>query len=291
MKWLERLNDALEYIENNLENNISYEEAARLACCSVWHFQKMFSYIAEIPLSEYIRRRRMTNAAFELQSTDIRIIDLSLKYGYDSPTSFNRAFRSIHGISPSQARNTGITLTAYPKINFSLTIKGNKQLQYRIENKEAFSISGLKKELHLNIENNFKILPAYWKKSKTTGVFKKLHKIAYKNLEPIMGVTIYENSKKLQHYIAIITPDEKISDTFKYTIPASKWVIFNCTGAMPDAIQELYKRFYTEWLPNSGYEYTMKKDIELYYPGDEKSPDYKFELWFSIKKTNSDKIK
>lgn len=102
MEWLERLNQSVHYIEENLSNNISYEHAARIACCSTFHFQRMFPYLAGISLSEYIRRRRMTAAAFDLQTSDIKIIDLALKYGYDSPTSFNRAFQSVHGISPSE---------------------------------------------------------------------------------------------------------------------------------------------------------------------------------------------
>ena len=98
MEWLIRLGKAVEYIENNLDNEISYDEAAEIACCSTFYFRRMFSYVAGISLSEYIRRRRMTQAAFELQKADIKVIDVALKYGYTSPTAFNRAFKSVHGI-------------------------------------------------------------------------------------------------------------------------------------------------------------------------------------------------
>src|SRR5512139_1992193 len=104
MEWLERLNQSINYIEENLSSTISYEHATQIACCSTFHFQRMFSYIAGIPLSEYIRRRRMTAAAFDLQTTNLKIIDLALQYGYDSPTSFNRAFQGVHGVPPSVAR-------------------------------------------------------------------------------------------------------------------------------------------------------------------------------------------
>ncbi len=106
MEWLSRMNDALEYVESNLESGISYEKAARLACCSVYHFQRMFSYISGIPLSEYIRRRRMTNAAFDLQQ-GAKVLDVALRCGYESPTAFNRAFQSVHGVTPSAAQRTG----------------------------------------------------------------------------------------------------------------------------------------------------------------------------------------
>ena len=128
MEWIERLNEAVEYIETNLENKIDYGEASKIACCSVYHFQRMFSYIAGVTLGEYIRRRKMTKAAFELQRSNIKILELAVKYGYDSPTSFNRAFQSIHKISPSVARNKNIVLKTYPKLIFSLSIKGEEEL-------------------------------------------------------------------------------------------------------------------------------------------------------------------
>ncbi|MGF3194913.1 helix-turn-helix transcriptional regulator [Facklamia sp. P13055] len=104
MKWLENLSNAIAYIEDNLEEEISYDEVVRIACCSTYYFQRIFSYVTGISLSEYIRRRRMTQAAFELQRTNQKVIDVALKYGYSSPTAFNRAFQSVHGIAPFVAK-------------------------------------------------------------------------------------------------------------------------------------------------------------------------------------------
>ena len=118
MEWLKKLGAAIRYIEDNLDKEISYEEAARIACCSPYYFQRIFSYVSGVPLSEYIRRRKMTQAAFELQRTDSKVIEIALKYGYSSPTSFNRAFQSVHGITPTVARAMGSTLQAYPSIQF-----------------------------------------------------------------------------------------------------------------------------------------------------------------------------
>ncbi len=108
MEWIERLNSAVNYIEENIKDTLNLEEVSRIACCSTYHFQRMFAYIADIPLSEYIRRRRMSLAAVDLQSGAEKVIDISLKYGYDSPTAFNRAFKSVHGISPSQAKKKAL---------------------------------------------------------------------------------------------------------------------------------------------------------------------------------------
>ncbi len=101
MEWIEGLNKSMNYIEEHLTEEIDYEQAAKLACCSTYHFQRMFAYMANLPLSEYIRRRRMSLAAVDLQNGDNKIIDVALKYGYNSPTAFNRAFQNIHGIAPS----------------------------------------------------------------------------------------------------------------------------------------------------------------------------------------------
>ena len=121
MEWLKRLGAAIDYIEENLDKEISYDEAAHIACCSTYYFQRIFSYVSGVSLSEYIRRRKMTQAAFELQRTDNKVIDVAHKYGYSSPTSFNRAFQSVHGIAPIAAKSMGCTLCAYPSIQFSIS--------------------------------------------------------------------------------------------------------------------------------------------------------------------------
>ena len=121
MEWLLKLSNAIDYIETNLDNEISYDEVAKIACCSTYYFQRIFAYVTGISLSKYIRRRRMTQAAFELQGSNQRVLDIALKYGYNSPTSFNRAFQNIHGIAPAAAKNIGSTLNAYPPIKFSVS--------------------------------------------------------------------------------------------------------------------------------------------------------------------------
>ena len=136
MEWLRKISAAIDYIETNLDKDLSYEEAARIACCSPYYFQRIFSYISGITLSEYVRRRKMTQAAFELQRTESKVIDIALKYGYSSPTSFNRAFQNVHGITPMLAKNMGCTLSAYPPIKFSIKVTGGEEMSYHIEKKE-----------------------------------------------------------------------------------------------------------------------------------------------------------
>ena len=145
MEWLDKLNKSIEYIEDNLDGEINYEEAAKLACCSCYHYQRMFSYIAGVTLSEYIRNRRMTKAAIDLQNGE-KVMDVSLKYGYESPTFFNRAFKKVHEVSPSMAQKKGTFLKSYSPISFKLAIKGVEEMKYRIEKKEAFRVVGVQRE-------------------------------------------------------------------------------------------------------------------------------------------------
>jgi AraC family transcriptional regulator len=115
---------AMNYIEDNLDNKLEFDTIAQMACCSTYYFQRMFSFIIDMPLAEYIWRRRMTLAAFELQNSNIKIIDLAIKYDYDSPVSFSRAFQNMHGITPSEARDKSMVLKAYPRSSFYISITG-----------------------------------------------------------------------------------------------------------------------------------------------------------------------
>lgn len=284
MEWLERVNLVLEYIEENLDGKIDYAYAAQLACCSTFHFQRMFSYIAGIPLSEYIRRRRMTIAAFELQSCNTKIIDLALKYGYESPTSFNRAFQNVHGICPSAARMRGISLKAFPRISFKISIKGDVEMNYRIEKKEGFRIIGVKEHLSMNMEESFARVPEFWAETIKNGIIPKMCALMDQSLPALLGVSACMDGENFDYYIAVATDKTALENTVDYEIPAATWAIFECVGSMPKAIQELQKRIMSEWLPTSGYEYADAPDIEVYFEGDQYSPTYRSEIWLPIVK-------
>ncbi|MEA4815733.1 MAG: AraC family transcriptional regulator [Lachnospiraceae bacterium] len=284
MEWIDRLNKAIEYIEDNLDGEINYEYAARIACCSAFHFQRMFGYMAGVPLSEYIRRRRMTLAAFDLQATDIKIIDLAMKYGYDSPTAFNRAFRNIHGTAPSKARLKGMSLKAFSRISFTIFVKGDAQMNYKIEKKEAIRIVGVKKHMDMSIEECFEEVPRLWQKTTQSGEIPQIMSLLNEPPFGLLGVSTCMNGKDFDYYIAVATDKKTPSGMEEYEIPAGTWAVFECVGSMPQAIQELQKRIVAEWLPTSGYEYANAPDIEVYFEGDIKSPEYRSEVWLPIVK-------
>jgi AraC family transcriptional regulator len=281
MEWIDRLNQAITYIEKNLEGTIDYNEAAKIACCSTFQFQRMFSYIAGVALSEYIRRRRMSKAAFELQNSAVKILDLAVKYGYDSPTSFSRAFQNIHQITPSNARQRGIILKNYPKLVFGITIKGDTEMQYRIEEKKPLRIVGVRKRIGMVLEKNFETVPEFWKGLRRSKQFSSICGLMNQSPNGILGVTVYQSPKDFFHYIAVASDKRAPEGMFEHEIPAATWAIFECSEPFPNSIQELYRRFYTEWLPFSGYEYAETYDIEV-YPMDDWQVQ-KVEVWFSIK--------
>ncbi len=282
MKWLDQLNRAVDYIEANLEGEIGYDKAAQIACCSTFHFRRMFSYIAGVSLSEYIRRRKMTRAAFELQSSSARVIDLALKYGYDSPTAFNRAFKSVHGLSPQKAKAENTVLKSFLPITFKIQIKGDVDMNYRILSKPAFNIIGVKRHYDMNVEENFKDVPMFWQQT-----YSQIPRIlAQNNQEPnaLLGVSTCMNGQDFDYYIAVASDQTPEADFTVYTVPECTWAVFECVGPMPNAIQSLQKRILTEWLPASGYEYADAPDIEVYFEGDQMADDYVCEVWLPVVK-------
>lgn len=285
MEWLRQISQAIDYIENNLDGEISYDEAARIACCSTYYFQRMFSYIAGISLSEYIRRRRMTRAAFELQTSETKVIDIGSKYGYVSPTSFNRAFQNVHSVAPTMARIEGTKLSAYPRISFHVNVIGGENIMYRVEKKDPIKIAGVKVELTEDISQNFEIVPQFWDNVLKSNSLKKIKELSNKEPYGILGVSVYKGPDEIYYYIASSTDKSVPEDLEEYEIPATTWVIFENDGHFPDSIQTVFKKFLTEWLPFSGYEYAELPDIEVYSTTDEKLKRGHAEVWIAVRKS------
>lgn len=280
MEWVERLNQAMDYIEAHLTEEIDHAQLGRLACCSAYHFQRMFAYMAGVPLGEYIRRRRMSLAAVDLQNGDAKIVEVAQKYGYSSPTAFNRAFQSVHGIAPSAVRGEGVCVKSFPAITFSIAVKGGEAMDYRIETKDAFRIVGVSAPLAKEIEQNFMVVPTLWGQAVQDGTLQRL--AARMDAQPagLLGVSACGEEEPWRYWIAVAST--QAADGFEeYTVPAATWAIFYGEGTN-QSIQELEKRVVTEWLPTSGYEYGSAPDIEVYLNPDPQNA--KFEVWIPVKK-------
>lgn len=280
MEWIERLNEAIGYIEEHLTDEIDYKQLGRIACCSSYHFQRMFAYMAGVPLSEYIRRRRMSLAAVDLQAKDMKIIDVAGKYGYSSPTAFNRAFQSVHGIAPSAVKSEGIPVKSFPPVTFKITVKGVEEMNYRIETKEEFRIVGVSVPLYKEIEKNFTIIPPKWQEITENGTLQKL--IGMMDTPPmgVLGVSTCNDAEEWKYYIAVSTSQMQ-EGLEEYMVPAATWAIFSGQGTN-QSIQELEQRIVTEWLPTSGYEYGSAPDVEVYLNPDPQNAQY--EVWIPVTK-------
>lgn len=278
MEWIDRLNKAINYMEEHITEELDYTKIAKIACCSTYHLQRMFAYMANVPLSEYIRRRRMSLAVSDLQSDGAKIIDIALKYGYNSPTAFNRAFQSVHGIAPSLVKNNGVSLKSYPPISFKITVKGVEEMNYRMEKKEAFHIIGIASPLLKEMEKNFEIVPKMWQQANMDGSIQKLVSSMDSQPKGLLGVSICNDEEEWKYMIAVASTQTGYAFE-EYVVPASTWVVFTGSGTI-QSIQELERRIVTEWLPTSGYEYANAPDIEVYLNADPQNA--KYEVWIPV---------
>ena len=273
MDGLQNWNEALDYLEANLDGDIRTEELRRLAGCSAYHFQRMFSYLAGVPLKEYIRRRRMTRAAAELRGGE-RVLDVALRYGYDSPTAFNRAFQAVHGVAPSLAKQDGVNLKVFPRIRFKFVLKGDVEMEYQIVQRDAFRIIGFRVPIPAEQEESFQVVPKFW--AETGPRLGELISLMSPQLQGVLGVSTCHLEENF--YFILVASDAPVSEGMsEWTVPAAPWA------------QELERRIVTEWLPDSGYEWAQAPDIEVYLsqPGAEKAA---FQVWLPIQKKWVNKI-
>lgn len=281
MNWFKSLNDALEYIEEHIREDIDYDEIARIACCSRYHFLRTFGMITDMNLSEYIRLRRLTLASNDLIATKDKIIDIAMNYGYETPESFTKAFKRFHGVSPSTVRKERITLKAVPPLSFQITIKGEKRMDYRIERKDAFNVVGFARDVTTKNEENYTTIPAFWKEVQEDGSYYNLVEDADKSYG--ISYEYDENLELLKYMIAIDGKESDISNTETLFIPESTWAVFKSVGPMPTAIQKVWKQIYQEWFPATQYQHAQTPELEVYYHGDPSSADYVCEVWIPVK--------
>lgn len=284
MEWLERMNRSIDYIERHLEDGVSIEEAARAAYSSTYHFHRLFHMVTGLTVTEYIRRRRLTLAAQELASTAARVVDVALKYGYDSPESFAKAFRRLHGIAPSEARNPGARLKAFPRMAFQLSLKGVHAMDYRIVEREAFQVVGRVLNTTCRDGANFREIPKFWNDGYAEGWIPRLESLAGKMA---MGVCLPMDPGQddLSYMIGVEAGPELAGEEWTvYTVPALTWAVFTAVGPLPGSIQETFQRIFQEWFPSTNYEHDHGPELEVYLDGDSSAPDYRCEVWIPIVK-------
>jgi AraC family transcriptional regulator len=285
LEWLQRMSNAIDYIEKHLEEPFDVAKIAQVACSSSFHFQRMFHMLTGDTLVEYIRKRRLTLAAQELAVKKVKVIDIALKYGYETPESFAKAFKRIHGVSPTAARLPGMSLKAFPRISFQLSVKGNQNMEYKIVEEKSFQVVGKVLSVSTKDVENFKRIPQFWKECNSDGTCEKLCR--YFQATEILGVCMDMEYEKEQFVYMIAAKKSRTytgSEFVEKTIPASNWAVFTSVGPLPNAIQRVWEGIFQEWFPATGYEHAVAPELEIYPDGDMNGEDYQCEVWIPIVK-------
>jgi AraC family transcriptional regulator len=286
MEWIRAMQRAIDYIEERLTEEIDYAKVAEQAYSSSFHFQRIFHILANMTLGEYIRNRRLSKAGEELAATNAKVIDVALKYGYDSPESFAKAFTRFHGIAPSEARKEGVILKSFNRLSISITLKGGSIMEYQIIKKDSFYV--LVKARSFHMDNHLGLIPEFWDECNQDDTFRILCKNGIK--PEILGICEPEKKgqKTFRYGIGIECAEDTVApEGYEvWKLAAHTWAVFRCVGPMPKAIQELNHRIYTEFFPQSEYEPISDIDFER-YPGENSKADYSAEVWIPVrKKTN-----
>ena len=280
MDWIRTVNNAIAYMEDHLTDRIALEDISKSVNLSVFHFHRAFSMLTEMSPTDYLRKRRLSLAGAELADSDEKVIDIALKYGYETPESFSKAFTRYHGVSPMQVKK-GSPIKFMSRYTVKMVVEGGQIMEYRIEKWEATDLLVHGKIFHA--ETCETEIPKFWDEY-------------YAN----------ENYRKIPGYLGVCAQQKTDGDEFKYCIgcraadvegvpegfeilhlPEYTWAVFKCVGPMPDAIQEMWEKIYKEWLPVSDYELIPDFDIENYLPGDPSSRDYVSEICIPVRKSGS----
>ena len=284
MKWIEGIDEAINYIEENINEEIPIENIAKKAFVSTFYFQKGFAMLCGFTVKEYIRQRRLTLAGRELVSTDGKIIDIALKYGYNSPDSFTKAFTRFHGVTPTAVRKDGAMIKSFAPLKIKFSLEGGYIMDYKIVEKDSFTVMGVSRVF--KYDNATTEVPQFWTEHYQIGNGKFVCGMYGINIDESMG------SDKFQYLIADnYNPSIEIPNGFvTKVIPKYTWAVFACKGEMPKSMIDVSKKIFSEWLPNcKDYEIAAGYNIEMYtnlddYPKGIQDENYYSELWIPVKK-------
>lgn len=284
MEWAEEISKAIEYMENHIMEDIKAEDVAKYVSVSSFYFQKGFSLLCGCTIMEYVRNRRLALAGSELIVDNTKIIDIALKYGYDSSDSFTKAFTRFHGVTPSMAKKGNAMLKSFAPLKIKLSLEGGYIMDYKIVKKESFTVMGVSR--HFSYEEAKKVIPEFWKEHYENGYGKYVCGMFGINIDESMG------NDEFQYMIAdSYNPDMEIPEGFETKIiPEFTWAIFSCKGPMPESMQNVNTKIFSEWLPAlRDYEFAAGYCIEMYddaskYPKGIADENYYSEIWIPIKK-------
>ncbi|MFF7128568.1 MULTISPECIES: AraC family transcriptional regulator [unclassified Streptomyces] len=285
---LERLNQAMEHIEGHLDRRIEGADLARIAVTSEYHLRRLFSALAGMPLSEYIRRRRLTVAGAEVLAGDRTLLEIAVRYGYTSGEAFARAFRTVHGVGPGEARRSGASLQSQPRLSFRLTVEGSSSMRYRIVEKDQFRVVGRKARVPLVHEG---VNPAIADLVRGIGqeTLERIQRLSDQEPQGIVGVSddldpSRAEGTELDYYHGVVTGAAAPRDMDALTVPAGTWAVFASSGPFPRALQHLWRDVFTQWFPSNPYRSRPGPEI-LRTRLSQDAAQADAELWIPVERT------
>lgn len=284
MEWTEAISKAIEYIENNITEDIFVEDIAKHVNISAFYFQKGFTLLCGYTITEYIRNRRLALAAGELMVDSTKVIDVAMKYGYDSPDSFTKAFSRFHGVTPSMVQKNSIMIKSFAPLKIKLSLEGGYIMEYRLTKKDNFTVVGVTKKF--SYDGAKEVIPKFWEEHYKKGNGKYVCGMFGINIDESMGNSEFEYMIADAYNPSMDVPEGFITKT----IPAFTWAIFPCRGAMPDSMKDVNKKIFSEWLPAlKEYEFAAGYCIEMYdnaekYPKGIHDENYYTEIWIPVSK-------
>ena len=279
MNIIKLFNDTVNYIETVLDGEIDEKKISSLSGYSYPMFSRLFSMLTEITLSEYIRSRRLTEAAIDLRDTDEKIIDIAMKYGYESPDAFGAAFKKFHGFTPSEVKE-GKPFKLVSKIQLALSVKGGRSMDIKIEKKQAFKVAGYNEQ-----DINSSLCPNVWDK-----LYEKYSHEELAGLGKGESVGVchdVESPDRINYMAGYITTDVEKAKSMGLEVlevDEAEYAVVELTGKIPECIHAGWKYLMEVFFPEHGYIHSGKPDFEYYFEGDMYSPDYKMELWVPVVK-------
>lgn len=286
MDWTEALKRAVDYIEEHLLEDINVNDIAKNVYVSPFHFQRGFKLMTGYTINEYIKDRRLYLAALEYTGSQIKVIDLAYKYGYDTPESFTKAFSRFHGVSPSQLKRDTKEIKPFLPLKISISIKGGNDMDYVVEKMDSFKVLGIEKGIPY--ETSYQEIPLFWNEFKTNCCQEQVTKEIIEQFHiGEFGICINtQTDKDSFHYmIAGMYQGGPVPQGLKVLeIPSAVWAKFRCSGSLPGALQSVNTKIYREWLPgNPHYELDLDINLEYYSCGEITASNYKSEIWLPVK--------
>lgn len=295
MEWLSSIRAAIDYMEAHLLEDIGPQDVADHVYLSPFFLQRGFSLMTGFGIGEYLRNRRLYQAALELRDTGDKVIDIALRCGYETPESFAKAFTRFHGATPTQVRD-GAPFVSFLPLTIQITIQGGSRMDYRITPMFPFRLIGF--ERVFDNETAYAEIPKFWDE-----ICEQYASRVYAGNAPANPYEQAIVDNCIGEYGVCI--DDVGGNRFRYLVagryaggevpegmvlhefPRGDWAVFNCVGALPQALQSVNTRIFREWLPgNPEYELCGNATVEWYdcVNGEKTDPDYHSAIWVPVKK-------